>query len=167
MTGHTDTGRWTEAEDLRLRELWRTGHTAAQSAQILSDESGREITRSAVLGRLYRMGLSKPRVRTVPAPVEDGKAEDGKPDDGRTEGGGSAVRRALGMDGRIIPPPKTCQWPHGQPGTDGFHFCGSDQVVPGKPYCADHCRVAYRQPRDASAEGPAEDRAEHRVGDAA
>ena len=30
------------------------------------------------------------------------------------------------------------------PGTDEFHFCGSKQII-GKPYCLDHCMMAYRK----------------------
>ena len=41
------------------------------------------------------------------------------------------------------PPPKTCEWPFGEVGTDDFHFCGK-KTAPGKPYCARHCRRAYR-----------------------
>ena len=44
---------------------------------------------------------------------------------------------------------KTCQWPIGHPGQPGFRFCGAADVVPGKPYCKEHCAVAYRRP-DAS-----------------
>ncbi len=35
-----------------------------------------------------------------------------------------------------------CQWPIGEPGRPGFHFCG-DPWVPGRPYCEDHCQFAY------------------------
>ena len=35
-----------------------------------------------------------------------------------------------------------CSWPMGDPGTEEFRFCGAE-AVPGKPYCADHCAVAY------------------------
>ena len=36
----------------------------------------------------------------------------------------------------------TCRWPIGEPTDDNFHFCGK-QTVTGKPYCAEHCKVAY------------------------
>lgn len=44
------------------------------------------------------------------------------------------VRRSLGN--------QTCAWPIGDPGTAEFRFCG-EQVVAGKPYCAEHCALAY------------------------
>ena len=41
----------------------------------------------------------------------------------------------------------SCCWPNGDPGTPGFHFCGA-KPVPGKPYCAEHCAIAYVKLRD-------------------
>ena len=39
---------------------------------------------------------------------------------------------------------RDCQWPIGNHPTDpDFHFCG-DEAVFGKPYCKDHCTIAYR-----------------------
>lgn len=36
----------------------------------------------------------------------------------------------------------SCQWPIGDPVHPGFHFCGAP-VLPGKPYCPQHCAMAY------------------------
>jgi GcrA cell cycle regulator len=41
----------------------------------------------------------------------------------------------------------TCCWPIGEPGTSGFHFC-DDPSEPGKPYCAEHAKLAYVKVRD-------------------
>ncbi|MUG90764.1 GcrA cell cycle regulator [Bombella sp. ESL0385] len=41
----------------------------------------------------------------------------------------------------------TCQWPHGDPGTPEFHFCGATPLA-GKPYCAEHAAIAYVKIRD-------------------
>jgi len=45
--------------------------------------------------------------------------------------------------GRIV----TCCWPLGEPGTRSFRFC-DDASEPGKPYCADHAKLAYVKVRD-------------------
>ena len=37
-----------------------------------------------------------------------------------------------------------CSWPDGDPKTTAFSFCGKD-VVPGKPYCNEHCFEPIRQ----------------------
>ena len=42
-----------------------------------------------------------------------------------------------------FPPPGCCVFPSGDPGCDGFHFCGAAVDLPGFPYCAKHARRAY------------------------
>lgn len=54
------------------------------------------------------------------------------------------VREAMDRSTRRGP---SCQWPHGDPGTPGFHFCGATPL-PGKPYCVEHAAVAYVKIRD-------------------
>ena len=62
----------------------------------------------------------------------------------------------LGMIGknapRNVPPPSVvlfpdrghCVYPIGDPGDDGFHFCGA-AIRDGSPYCADHHRICYQR----------------------
>lgn len=45
------------------------------------------------------------------------------------------------------PMPAACAWPEGNPRDAEFHFCGAD-ALPGKPYCADHSKDAYIQPKN-------------------
>lgn len=40
---------------------------------------------------------------------------------------------------------RTCQWPQGEPGTEGFRFCAAP-TVPGRSYCLTHCATAYARP---------------------
>jgi GcrA cell cycle regulator len=40
-----------------------------------------------------------------------------------------------------------CCWPIGDPGKPGFRFCDAE-VLPGKPYCAEHAGLAYVRLRD-------------------
>ncbi len=40
-----------------------------------------------------------------------------------------------------------CCWPIGEPGTASFRFCDVPNEA-GKPYCLDHCAIAYRKIRD-------------------
>ena len=35
-----------------------------------------------------------------------------------------------------------CEWPKGHPDETDFHFCGKDRFE-DKPYCLEHCAVAY------------------------
>ncbi|MFN7176737.1 MAG: GcrA family cell cycle regulator [Thermaurantiacus sp.] len=50
---------------------------------------------------------------------------------------------------------RICKWPIGHPDEADFHFCGKP-VVPGFPYCGEHCALAYQaqQPRRDRPAGP-------------
>ncbi len=48
-----------------------------------------------------------------------------------------------------------CMWPLGEPGNKSFRFCGAE-VLPKKPYCADHAAVAYLRPKKPSKRNSAE-----------
>ncbi|MDR2413116.1 MAG: GcrA family cell cycle regulator [Rickettsiales bacterium] len=50
------------------------------------------------------------------------------------------IQHALSMAGLR---PNQCRWPHGDPDSEDFHFCGAPIFV-GKPYCYEHCRQAYQ-----------------------
>lgn len=39
---------------------------------------------------------------------------------------------------------RSCKWPIGNPGTDGFTFCG--RIVKKPPYCQEHRQVAFQKP---------------------
>ena len=39
--------------------------------------------------------------------------------------------------------PNQCRWPIGDPDSENFHFCGATVFV-GKPYCYEHCKLAYQ-----------------------
>ena len=79
------------------------------------------VTRNAVIGKAHRLGLS---TRSVPS----------KP--------------TIAMLNPVTD--RLCQWPIGNPGEAGFRFCGQ-QAEPGRPYCGQHCSMAYRQTSDSSA----------------
>ncbi len=42
---------------------------------------------------------------------------------------------------------RCCAWPHGDPGTADFRFCGAEALA-GKPYCPEHAALAYVKVRD-------------------
>ena len=79
--------------------------------------------------------------KTVKAPAPKEKAKTTK----------LSVSKNLAMHQRIIQhslemanlKPNQCRWPIGDPDSENFHFCGK-QVFTGKPYCYEHCRLAYQ-----------------------
>ena len=76
------------------------------------------VTKNAVVGKVHRLGLPKrgSPIKQKPKPAV-----------------------IIGLESLR---PGMCSWPEGEPGTEEFHFCG-ESIVPGKPYCEEHCRRAY------------------------
>ncbi|HKK30751.1 MAG TPA: GcrA family cell cycle regulator [Alphaproteobacteria bacterium] len=81
------------------------------------------VSKNAVIGKAYRLGL----------PPKRGDRQRGP---------------ALVAVSPQVSSPRSCAWPIGDPTTPDFHFCGGS-VLPGKPYCASHCAVAYTHYRKA------------------
>ena len=108
---------WTEAKVKKLAKLWGKNIPARDIAEKL----GEGITRNAVIGKANRLGLNKDLKPQIKNEVANDNSDE--------------------MFHLKI---KGCRWPFGDPGTDEFHFCGATQEI-GKPYCLDHCMLAYRK----------------------
>ena len=110
---------WTDERVEMLKDMWGKGHSARDIAEKLGG-----VTRNAVIGKAHRLGLSsRPSVT---------KKKESMP---------------LKKDAGAERTDKLCQWPIGDPGTPGFKFCYAD-AVSGRPYCEEHCNVAYRRGND-------------------
>jgi GcrA cell cycle regulator len=107
-----------------MTEEWNPERTAALitlwNEGICASEIGRRlaVTKNAVIGKAFRLQLRKRR-QPPAAPSQEQSVV-------RLE------RLSTGM----------CSWPLGEADRGGFHFCAAP-TVPGKPYCATHCRLAY------------------------
>jgi GcrA cell cycle regulator len=106
---------WTKTKVEKLSRLWGQGVSARSIAEKLGD-----ISRNAVIGKANRLGLSKK------LSVED-----------------KTIKKEISASS-LVPKMNGCKWPIGHPGDDDFYFCGKP-VIPGKPYCGEHCLVAYRR----------------------
>jgi GcrA cell cycle regulator len=159
---------WTVERENALRKLWADGLSASQ----IADELG-GMSRSAVIGKVHRLGLSgrrtlvrKPTVQPPrfsqrkdpndrdPLPVR-GRRRMTRVDHWRASTSETATDPAI----TDLPPDQsdcavafadlrsdTCRWPMGEPNDlDTLRFCGA-APFPDKPYCARHCRIAYRPP---------------------
>ena len=49
----------------------------------------------------------------------------------------------------------SCQWPIGDPQEKNFHFCDATNLD-GKPYCQQHCDLAYIDERELKKEKEAQ-----------
>ena len=112
---------WTTEKIKQLKKLWSKGKSTV--------EIGRElgISKNAVVGKVHRLELN-----ARPSPI---KKETVK----------KTVKKKVQkqenvslMDLKL----NSCRWPIGDPKDADFHFCGKDTVT-GKPYCSEHCKIAY------------------------
>ena len=127
---------WTPEKIERLERLWAEGWTTARIGEDLG------VGKNAVVGKAHRLGLPK---RPSPIQRRNEEAEPRKPAPPRKRVRGVSIYD-LG--------PGMCRWPFGDPGDDDFHFCGK-KAAPGRPYCLEHCQVAYLNGKSGRDEGPA------------
>ena len=106
---------WTKTKVEKLSKLWGQGVSARDIATKLGD-----ISRNAVIGKTNRLGLSKKL-----------SSED------------KTIKKEINA-ASLVPNMNGCKWPIGHPGDNDFYFCGKP-VIPGKPYCGEHCLIAYRR----------------------
>jgi GcrA cell cycle regulator len=129
---------WTQARIAEVKRLWSAGRTAGAIGATLGG-----ITRSAVLGKVFRLRLvaqnrkrSAPTLDETPARRRAAKAPPPKP--------AAAKRRKTLFDLTN----ECCRWPYGELGGKRFFFCGEAgaDVARGIPYCPRHMARAYIVP---------------------
>ena len=113
---------WTKKRVEKLTKLWEKGISAREIAEKIGD-----VSRNAVIGKANRLGLSKKHTKVTTV---------------------SEVNKIISISS-LVPNMSGCKWPIGHPGDEDFYFCGKE-VVPGKPYCNEHCLVAYRRKDNSS-----------------
>jgi GcrA cell cycle regulator len=152
---------WTEERVAMLKTLWADGATARAIAAQLGG-----LTRSAVLGKVYRLrhgALARPLVPAqaakaagpmppaLPSETAAASARPANPTRRRGRGKRNGAIAALPVAGSrrgkslLELTNECCRWPHGRPGTAAFFYCGAPgaNLEAGMPYCARHARRAY------------------------
>ena len=140
---------WDDNNVAKLRDLWDQGLPPAQIGKLLG------FTKNAVVGKAHRIGLER-----RPSPIRRTAV---KPDRKKAR---SPVMPKLNFEitkeTEIVSkeptvfqpvvknlfntmPKRGCEWPTGHPDEAEFRFCGKDRFE-DKPYCLDHCAVAYVVP---------------------
>ncbi|HVI33763.1 GcrA family cell cycle regulator [Phenylobacterium sp.] len=134
--------RWTGDRVTALRTLWAEGRSAAEIARSLGG-----VTRNAVLGKVWRLGLCGGRSHPPPKPARPRpgpprrtararpSARAGVPSAPGPEVGPGLVARLLDLG------PRQCRWPMGDPRSPGFAFCGREAAC--GPYCRAHAQAAH------------------------
>jgi Uncharacterized protein conserved in bacteria len=146
---------WDDNNVTKLRELWDQGLPTAQIGKLLG------FTKNAVVGKAHRIGLER-----RPSPIRRTAV---KPDRKKAR---SPVMPKLNFESNFENPKvqkesklfqpmvknifnsnkkRGCEWPIGHPDEIDFHFCNKDRFE-DKPYCINHCAVAYVLPEKEESE---------------
>jgi GcrA cell cycle regulator len=144
---------WTDERVTVLKKLWLEGLSASQIAKQLGG-----VTRNAVIGKVHRLGLSG---RAAPSQPSRPAFRPQRPRPQPIAQAAPAPRRAEpvvraphvpmlapdleGTATVLTLGAHMCKWPIGDPGGDGFSFCGRRSSE--GPYCVEHARVAYQPPQ--------------------
>ena len=137
---------WNDDNVLRLKELWDQGLPTAQIGKLLG------FTKNAVVGKAHRIGLErrpspirrtavKPDRKKARSPVMPKLNFESK-QESNTPSRESSAFQPLVKNLVSSSLKRGCEWPEGHPDENNFRFCGKDRFE-DKPYCLDHCAVAY------------------------
>ncbi len=147
---------WDDNNVSKLRELWDQGLPTAQIGKLLG------FTKNAVVGKAHRIGLERrpsPIRRTAVKPDRK-KARSPIIPKLNFEVKKDEVKENLVHQQSYQPVVKNlftknvkrgCEWPEGHPDESDFKFCGKERFE-DKPYCIDHCAVAYVFPEKEESE---------------
>jgi GcrA cell cycle regulator len=165
---------WTNERIELLKKLWLDGWSASR----IADELSAGITRNAVIGKVYRLGLSgrvKAPAGHVPAsPHQKAPRRAAHP---RGRGQASIGNTALALPPLMLEAPlpreardvvvpicepvtimelreSMCRWPIGDPAQADFRFCGAKKLPGQVPYCSCHAGIAYHGQHDRRRERP-------------
>lgn len=137
---------WNEATLDELRRGLAAHHSASWIAADIFRIHGWNVSRSAVCGKIFRLGLSNP----MPKSQTRGQRKPRKPSAWRPPPRPMVVEPAPIVVDQDIPFEQrrglleldnhTCRWPCGMPGEAVFFFCGSltADLSAGLPYCTSH-----------------------------
>jgi GcrA cell cycle regulator len=139
-------GIWTRERIALLKRLWTDGETATAIAAQL------HMSKSAVLGKVFRLRL-RPAANATAArsntavPRRRHKRRSPIKHRAKPTAPAAPAAPAAMASGKTLfeLTNNSCRWPHGQPGTKAFHFCGATgaDLEGGRPYCERHARRAY------------------------
>ena len=147
---------WNDSNVARLRELWDQGLPTAQIGKLLG------FTKNAVVGKAHRIGLER-----RPSPIRRTAV---KPDRKKARSPiipklnfeiAKKEETAIPISQQNFQPvvknlftknlKRGCEWPEGHPDESDFKFCGKERFE-DKPYCINHCAVAYVIPEKEESE---------------
>ena len=151
---------WTAERIELLKRCFDAGLSCGQTAREIG------VTRNAVIGKMNRLGLSRPKNLVARQLEQRRAAKLARPKITRIWRAQRPRPNVFAQDQRVmVPSPKPpaedipiynghgctllelsqkkCRWPVSNPGAEDFCFCGNEPLK-GLPYCVGHARLAYR-----------------------
>lgn len=127
---------WTPEKIKSLKKLWQKGKSTVEIGKALG------ISKNAVVGKVHRLELA-----ARPSPIKNAGAAKKTASKSTQKNAGKNAQKTPAkqknskvtlMDLKLT----SCRWPIGDPKDADFHFCGKPAQT-GKPYCPEHCKIAY------------------------
>jgi GcrA cell cycle regulator len=163
---------WTNERIELLQKLWLEGCSASR----IAGELGAGVTRNAVIGKVFRLGLSG-RAKASPGHLPPAHQQKTHRRAGHGHGHARASAQAsigntaLALQPLVMEAPvhriaedvvvpicepvtimdlreSMCRWPIGDPAQSEFRYCGAKKVPGTGPYCSCHSGVAYQGHHD-------------------
>jgi len=137
---------WNPEKIDKLKELWGSGKTASQIAEIIGGMS-----RNAVIGKAHRLNLSE-KIKTRIAKSSQSLSGSIEKKDFKTVRAGKSRFKSLIIEKDFeAENPKqlealdeeSCKWPVGNPDEKSFYFCGRSSLKDFS-YCKLHLLYAYQ-----------------------
>ena len=138
---------WNDEKVSKLKELWGSGKTASQIAEIIGG-----ISRNAVIGKAHRLNLSAKIKSRNNLNNKNPEKLDKKTEKSNLRVGRRSKFRSLIIDKDFEPEnPKqleeldenSCKWPIGHPDESSFYFCGRKSLKDFS-YCKLHLLYAFQ-----------------------
>ena len=126
---------WNEEMLNKLKSLWDKGLPITKIGLELG------VSRNSIAGKAHRLGLPK---RNSPISKSSDPRKNNK---ANIQSDKELPLKLLLRD--VEWSRNRCCWPLGDPKLPGFSFCGTS-IIPGRPYCEEHSKLAYTSTRDSS-----------------
>ena len=137
---------WTDEKVAKLKELWGSGKTANQIAEIIGG-----VSRNAVIGKSFRLNLSAKIRNRSQSYKKIAETLDSAQNEKQKKGRRNRFKSLIIEKDFEPENPKqleeldenSCKWPIGHPNEDNFYFCGRTSLKDFS-YCKLHLLYAYQ-----------------------
>lgn len=164
--GYPNAINWGDVEIARLREHHANGLSSGRIAAEINKEFGLSLSRSAICGKINRLGLVSPKKPSVTQAAARERRRQTSKFNRKSERAMPAATEPVRVRDDPLPldprfacmlielENENCRWPYGDPDAVAFRFCGriGADMKNGAPYCDHHAQMGANdsQPRHLS-----------------